>query len=322
MPIARVEDVIELPPRRRGEVREMVLRWPGSREERDEPHCEYCYVLTTETGDRLIVRQYRNGKLHMQGNAEELHRQLRKQIVELLQERESEGGEPDTVVSLMSFPHAGSDEAGKGDYFGPLVVAAVYLRSEHEAREVAGLGAVDSKGISDRRCAEAAERLRNHLPEHCRVTRALDPYAYNRRYRDLRREGRNLNDLLAELHASCLVQLSECHADSERPLRILVDRFAAERVLLEHVAERSDMQVRQVVRGERDPSVAAASVLARAVFLERLAQLSERTGVQLPKGAGEATIRAAREVVDTAGRGALGHVAKLHFANTLKTGMF
>ncbi|MFO8060203.1 MAG: hypothetical protein R6U70_06070, partial [Bacillota bacterium] len=118
--IARVEETIFLPPECRAQVRELFSRHEGLVEVREEPHCEYSYVIAGD-GGRLVVRQYTNGRLHMQGGAEDLGRALSRQISEILGEAEARGGgggiEP---ASLLPFPHAGGDEAGKGDYFGPL----------------------------------------------------------------------------------------------------------------------------------------------------------------------------------------------------------
>jgi len=122
---------------------------------------------------------------------------------------------------------------------------------------------------------------------------------------------KNLNPLLAELHARCIRRLA-------RPgLLVLVDKFANEKLVASRL-EDLDLELHQRTRAEREPVVAAASVIARNLFLEGLKKLSDESAVDLHKGAGEPTDRSAREFVKLHGREALARVAKLHFKNTQK----
>lgn len=121
----------------------------------------------------------------------------------------------------------------------------------------------------------------------------------------------NLNPLLAGLHARAIRALA-------RPGdQVLVDRFGNESLVASRL-KGVQVELFQEVRAERDSVVAAASVVARHVFLERLRELSEEFAVDLRKGAGDPTDRAAREFVRLHGREPLGRVAKLHFKNTGK----
>jgi len=198
----------------------------------------------------------------------------------------------------------GSDESGKGDYFGPLVVASVRLdpqtASQLDAREVR-----DCKTMSDESVLRVAGALRRTVPF---AVARLDPPEYNARHARLR----NLNPLLAELHAQAIGQIA-------RPgLRVVVDQFANERVLAAAVAKLG-VRLEQRHRAESsEVAVAAASVIAREEFLRALAELSERWGVDLAKGAGPPTDRAARRFVALHGEARLGDVAKLHFRTTAK----
>src|SRR5260370_29823125 len=102
--------------------------------------------------------------------------------------------DPDELV-----PHIGTDEAGKGDYFGPLVCAACYLDAD-VTRALRALGVRDSKSLSDRRIRTFAGQIRAHLPGRFAVV-TLPPPRYNSLYEELRREGKNLNSLVAWGHA-------------------------------------------------------------------------------------------------------------------------
>jgi ribonuclease HIII len=208
----------------------------------------------------------------------------------------------------------GSDEVGKGDYFGPLVVVAAYVDPVH-LPEMRQMGVTDSKKIGDDRVRRMAGMLAEFI-DHVVLT--LEPEAYNARYAVVR----NVNRMLAELHARALQELM-----AKRPAEaVIVDRFGDERDMLDAFADLgirtrgprypSALKVHQVVQAERHPAVAAASIIARARFLAGLQHCVEASASDLPKGAGENVDAAARRVVAVGGKELLGKVAKLHFRNT------
>lgn len=199
----------------------------------------------------------------------------------------------------------GSDEAGKGDYLGPLVVAAVRL-SPDEAVALTDAGVTDGKKLSDERIKKLGPAIEASCA--CAVVR-LDPPAYNAE-RD--RTG-NLNVLLADAHAKAIRELAQ---DDDL---IVVDQFGPERLMITAL-EGCTGELTQRPRAEEIPAVAAASVVARAVFLAGLAELSEEYAVDLAKGGGTPADRSARAFVKLHGFDALGQVAKLHFKNTSKLG--
>ncbi|WP_447977694.1 ribonuclease HIII [Candidatus Nitrospira bockiana] len=209
----------------------------------------------------------------------------------------------------MSSPFAGErigiDESGKGDYFGPLVVAAVLVKPEWEA-DLRLMEVRDSKRISDGRILEIAPDIRRLCP-HSVV--AIGPQRYNELYARIR----NLNRLLAWGHARALENIL---AHSACGLAIS-DQFGDERFVLNALLEKGKtVRLVQQPKAEQDLAVAAASILARAEFLVRLKRLSEEAGVPLPKGASTAVELAAKLVVRKHDREYLGKVAKLHFKTT------
>jgi ribonuclease HIII len=136
----------------------------------------------------------------------------------------------------------------------------------------------------------------------------LDPPEYNAAHARLR----NLNPLLAELHANVIAQLAT------PGMRVVVDQFAADGVLRRALAGQ-DVALEQRPRAESaEVAVAAASLIAREEFVRALAELSETWGIDLAKGAGAPTDRAARRFVALHGADKLGEVAKLHFRTTAK----
>jgi ribonuclease HIII len=198
----------------------------------------------------------------------------------------------------------GSDEVGKGDYFGPLVVAAVRLEAG-QSDEIRRSGVRDSKTLTDEQCLRLGGALR---ARYAHAIARLDPPEYNRRYQPGR-----LNELLADLHTQALTELA-------RPgIRVVVDRFANEK-LLERRLKSIGIRLEQRVRAESEPAVAAASVLAREEFLTALKELSAEAAVDLHKGAGDPVDRSAKRYVALHGFEELSKVAKVHFKNTQKIG--
>ncbi|MBM4122062.1 MAG: ribonuclease HIII [Nitrospira sp.] len=198
----------------------------------------------------------------------------------------------------------GIDESGKGDYFGPLVIAAVHVTSDIEP-DLKLMEVRDSKKVSDGRVLEIARDLRQ-VCKHSIV--AIGPQRYNELYAKIG----NLNRLLAWGHARALENLLE-RADCNLAIS---DQFGDERYILNALLEKGKrIQLVQRTKAEDDLAVAAASILARAEFLLRLKRLSEEVGTALPKGASNVEL-AARMVVKKHGKDRLGTVAKLHFKTT------
>lgn len=205
------------------------------------------------------------------------------------------------------FPRAGTDESGKGDYFGPLVVAAVAI-DEPSAESLRQAGVRDSKRLSDRSARDLAGRIRSSCPSE---VVAIGPVKYNELYERLG----NLNRLLAWAHARAIENLlarTQCHL-------VVTDQFGDERYVRAALMARGrQVELRQFPGAEADLAVAAASVVARAGFLDRLERLAGRAGTVLPKGAGPAVEAAALLIARERGREGLGQVAKLHFRTTVR----
>jgi ribonuclease HIII len=203
-------------------------------------------------------------------------------------------------------PHFGIDESGKGDFFGPLVIAGAYVEPEIARLWMAG-GVQDSKAIgSDTRIRELA-RLIRATPGTVTSVVVIGPERYNALYSKFR----NLNRLLAWGHARVIENLLELRPDCPRALS---DQFANPRLIERALMEKGRrIQIEQRTKAESDPAVAAASVLARAGFVEWLARESLEQGITLPKGASSGVKEAGRSLVQSKGPEVLEKVAKLHF---------
>lgn len=247
-------------------------------------------------GQGVVATLYRSGKLVVQGSEVQVFAQR------YLAGRAARAPQ-DLPLAVGERTLIGSDEAGKGDYFGPLVVVAVRADARERA-ELVKAGVADSKTLSDERVGILAPALEER---YAFASEVLMPAEYNAEHA----RTKNLNPLLAELHARCIRKLASPGA------LVLVDKFADERLIATRLADLA-LELHQRTKAEREPVVAAASIIARNLFLEGLERLSEESAVDLHKGAGEPTDRSAREFVRLHGREALGRVAKLHFKNTQK----
>jgi ribonuclease HIII len=200
----------------------------------------------------------------------------------------------------MSQGRVGVDESGKGDFFGPLVVAACYVGPEHYA-ELEGVK--DSKKLTDAQALALAEKIKKACPHSVIL---MNPTKYNELYAKIK----NLNHLLAWGHAQAIENVLE-----KQPADLIIsDQFAAGGNVVKSKLKELGRQAQFVsrVRAEADLAVAAASILARAEFLKRLKGLSQEFGIDLPKGATN-VIGTGKRFVATHGAENLPKVAKMHF---------
>jgi len=199
----------------------------------------------------------------------------------------------------------GTDEAGKGDYFGPLVVAGV-LVDANTAKSFEELGIRDSKKLSDSIIKDLAAKIKHDSPLSIV---AIGPEKYNELYAKIG----NLNRLLAWGHSRVIENILE----KEQCDYVLADQFGDEKFIVQALMEKGKkIQVIQKAGAESDIGVAAASILARAEFVQRLTALSLKYGMNFPKGASPQVIETGREFVKRYGKGKLNEVAKIHFKTT------
>jgi ribonuclease HIII len=211
----------------------------------------------------------------------------------------------------VGYPVIGTDESGKGDYFGPLVCAAVCVDA-NVADALRSAGVRDSKTCTDREIHSLAEKIRTLCAGKFEIIE-IPPERYNTLHGQLTSEGKNLNTMLAWGHARAIEELLK-HADCKVAI---ADQFADKRYILGKLQERGRMiQLIQMHKAEENIAVAAASILARARFIAKMADLSAKYGMTFPFGASAAVIRAGQEFVKKHGAANLPLVAKMHFRTT------
>lgn len=215
--------------------------------------------------------------------------------------------EPDDPQLSFDMPTIGSDEAGKGDYFGPLVVASVYVEPSMRT-ELQAMGVADSKTLSDQRMFPMAELIERSFD--CEV-RVLMPTDYNARWA----AAKNVNHVLADLHADAISTLLSRHPEAA----VIVDRFADESLIRTRLVAKCGKPPKrlvQVPRAEAHPVVGAASVVARVHFVEGFAECETESGTDLHKGGGAPVDVAAKRAYAIGGRELMARIAKLHFKNS------
>jgi len=274
---------------------------------RQVPHARFA-----AQGPDLSLVLYQSGKLVVQGKATEEFVQFTLEP-EIL--RTAELGYEALLHPERKVPRVGVDESGKGDLFGPLCVAGVYV-NEAIAATWKEAGVRDSKTVGgDQQIARLAKLIRTTPGCVFNVVPIGNP-AYNRLHGKLA----SVNKILAWGHARVIENLmGQRHRMQPPPERAVIDQFAAHQstVLNALMRDGQCLEIIQRHKAESDLAVAAASILARDEFVCRLRKLGDQEGIAFPKGAGEAANAALKAWVERNGRDRLTEVAKCHFRNTL-----
>jgi ribonuclease HIII len=271
------------------------------------------YARFAAGNDRANIVFYESGKLVVQGKGTQ-------EFIEFVLEpeilKEARLGYEAVLNPELLLPRIGVDESGKGDFFGPLCVAGVYV-NEAVVKAWQDAGVRDSKNISsDRKIADLAKLIRE-TPGCVTSVVPIGNEAYNRLYSKMR----SVNTLLAWGHARVIENLlGQRHKMNPLPVRAISDQFASskETVARALMSLGRELELVQRHKAEADLAVAAASILARHEFVSRLAELEKRFSLALPKGASSAVDAAAKSFVEKYGAGKLAEVAKVHFRTALR----
>ncbi len=205
----------------------------------------------------------------------------------------------------------GTDESGKGDFFGGLVTAGVIVDPE-AVPLLKSLGVDDSKKINDAKIPGLAVEIKKICYGKYKVLH-LKPAKYNELYEKFQAQGKNLNSLLSWAHSSVIEKLVEI-----QPVKlVIVDKFANE-TLIEKRLNKLDPNIQLILvpKAEQNLAVAAASILARDAFLRWHKEAKGEYGITFPKGANAQVVQVGKAYVQSNGKQALQNVAKLHFKTT------
>ena len=263
--------------------------------------------------DKVNVVFYESGKLVVQGKGTQdfIEFVLEPQIL-----KQARLGYEAVLNPELLLPRLGVDESGKGDFFGPLCVAGVYVNAG-VVQAWRDRGIKDSKSIgSDKRISELAKIIRE-TPGCVYTVVPIGNEAYNRLFASMK----SVNSLLAWGHARVIENLmGQLHRMNPPPARAISDQFASSKETVAQALMSLGRKIELVQRhqAEEDLAVAAASILARQEFVIRLAKLEKQFEMKLPKGASAAVDAAAKEFLARHGLENLPKVAKMHFRTALR----
>ena len=262
------------------------------------------YTLLFARKDKLSVAVYEKGpKVLLQGKGIEefVQFELEPKIF-----GEARLGYEEVHSPEMFEPHFGVDESGKGDFFGPLVIAGAYVNREI-ARKFLDEGIQDSKRIGSDTKIRALAKMIRRTPAGATEVILIGPERYNQLYAKFG----NLNSLLGWGHARVIENLLMKQPDCPRAVS---DKFADARVIEKSLLQHGRaIRLEQRTKAESDVAVAAASILAREAFIDWLERRERALGLHLGRGVSAEVKQAAQQIVEKNGPAMLKEIAKVHF---------
>lgn len=274
---------------------------------------EVPYARFAGEKEKTNVVFYDSGKLVVQGKGTQ-------EFIEFVLEpevlKQARLGYEAVLNPELLLPRIGVDESGKGDFFGPMCVAGVYV-NETVINAWKDAGVRDSKNISsDKKISDLAKMIR----ETRGCVQSVVPIG-NEAYNRLHSKMGSVNAVLAWGHARVIENLmAQRHQMNPPPVRAISDQFAASKSVVERalMSMGRELELVQRHKAEEDVAVAAASILARDEFVKRLKALGQGVGTELPKGAGTNVDAVAKDIFTQRGVDALTKIAKMHFRTALR----
>lgn len=265
------------------------------------------YVVFQAEEEDTVITMYESGKVMFQGKSADVDAAMWGVALENTKEKQEENKKNDE--KYYNTNAVGSDEVGTGDYFGPIVVTATYVKKE-DIPYLESLGVGDSKKIDDSKILKIAPEIAKRVKYRSII---LSNKEYNEKYaKDI-----NMNKIKAIMHNKVLYQLMV----EEKPEvdYIIVDEFAREARYYEYLRDVRDVQrgITFITKAEdKNLAVASGSIISRYIFLKEFDKLCDSIHIPLPKGAGKDVDTIGEEVVEKYGKDKLKEIAKLNFKNT------
>jgi len=267
---------------------------------------DYNYEFTANSGKEKIKIQVYFGKKGvktiLQGDVNSrLYKTINSLILDepKLDLKDSQFKEPGEYI--------GSDECGKGDFFGPLVVSAVFV-NEETRKQLSEIGVRDSKDLSDNKIASLAKEIKKIIGANFEIVR-INPHKYNELYKQFN----NLNKLLNWAHSKAIDNL----LDNTMCKFVITDKFSKKELDVVSLSKHSDVEFIQETKAEKYIGVAAASIIARDSFVDWFESHAEK-GLVLPKGSSIETENFAKKLLQKIGEEKLSELGKLHFKTFAK----
>ena len=261
------------------------------------------YVVFQAQEEDTVITMYESGKVMFQGTSADVDASM----WGMVSQKAKKEVEPENPYHNCS--SVGSDEVGTGDYFGPIVVTASYVKKE-DVSYLEKLGVGDSKKISDDKIKKIAPEIAKRIPYRSVV---LSNQEYNQKHtKDV-----NMNKIKSIMHNKVLYQLiKDLNPQYDY---IIIDEFARESRYYEYLKGISNIQkgITFMTKAEdKNLAVACSSIISRYLFLKEFDKLSDKFHIPLVKGAGKDVDKIGEEVVKQYGEEKLEEIAKLNFKNT------
>lgn len=270
---------------------------------------EIPYVVFQADDNDTVITMYTSGKVMFQGVSADVDSSMWKEI-----DGQTNTDKKEDLTKYHNCSSIGSDEVGTGDYFGPIVVTACFVKKE-DVTFLEQLGIRDSKKITDDIILKIAPQIAKRIKYKSIILS-------NTEYNEKHKKDNNMNKIKAIMHNKVLYQLvSEVNNSNEKYDYIIVDEFARENRYYDYVKDSTQIQrgITFMTKAEdKNLAVASASIISRYIFIKEFDKLSDSLHIPLPKGAGPQVDSIGQEIVEKYGRDKLNEVAKLNFANTVR----
>ena len=265
------------------------------------------YVVFQAEEEDTVITMYESGKVMFQGTSADVDAAMWGVQLENTKEKQTEKKKKNQKYYYCNA--VGSDEVGTGDYYGPIVVTACYVKKEN-IEELQKLGIGDSKKIDDQKILKIA-------PQIAKIVLYKSVILNNKEYNENYNKDINMNKIKAILHNKVLYQL--INDEKVKYDYIIVDEFARENRYYEYLKEQKNVQknITFLTKAEDiSPAVGCASIISRYLFLKEFDKLSDSLHIPLPKGAGKDVDNIGEEIVEKYGKEKLTEIAKVNFKNT------
>lgn len=260
------------------------------------------YAIFQAEEEDTIITLYNSGKAMFQGVSAFVDANMWKSVI-------ANDKEDNTSIDYLNVTSVGSDEVGTGDYFGPIVVTASYVKKE-DILFLQNLGCTDSKKLTD-------DKIRKIAPEITKKIKYRSLILNNSEYNEKYSKENNMNKIKAIMHNKVLSLILE--EIKEKPDYVIIDEFAKESRYYDYLKD-----IPNVIRGitfitkaeSKNLAVACSSIISRYIFLEEFQKLADTYHLPLPKGSGSNVDKIGEELVEKYGKEVLDKVAKKNFSNT------
>ncbi len=263
------------------------------------------YVVFQAQDEDTVITMYESGKVMFQGTSADVDASMWGIVSEQSKEKNTDNSK--SIYHNCS--SVGSDEVGTGDYFGPIVVTASYVKLE-DVSFLEKLGVTDSKKLTD-------EKIKKIAPEIAKRIKYRSIILNNREYNEKYTKDVNMNKIKSIMHNKALYKL--IHEENPKYDYIIIDEFAKEKRYYEYLNGINDIQrgITFMTKAEdKNLAVAASSIISRYIFLKEFDKLCDEVSLPLLKGASKDVDKIGEELVEKYGKEKLKDVAKLNFKNT------